>query len=155
MSERGPGRPFPVVHGHARWSGKSPEYRTWRHINIRCHNQNSAGYAAYGGRGIVVCDEWRTSFQAFLAAVGPKPSPAHSLDRFPNNGGHYEPGNVRWATRSEQARNRSTSKLTEEQVENARRLLSDGHTQRSVAAMLGVSNGLISHINTGRSWRRA
>lgn len=57
-----------------------------------------------------MCDEWRKDFSAFLRDVGPRPSMKHSLDRFPNNDGHYEPGNVRWATRAEQQTNRSLTR---------------------------------------------
>ncbi len=56
-------------------------------------------------RGITVCDEWREDFNAFLAHIGRRPSPSHSLDRI-NNDGNYEPGNVRWATKREQGLNR-------------------------------------------------
>lgn len=62
-------------------------------------------YEHYGGRGITVCERWRESYPAFLADVGRKPSPQHSLDRIDNDG-HYEPGNVRWATAKQQANNR-------------------------------------------------
>jgi hypothetical protein len=71
----------------------------------RCVDQNGKSYPNYGGRGISVCDRWRESFTAFLADVGEKPSPGMSLDRIDNDG-NYEPGNVRWATASEQNRNR-------------------------------------------------
>jgi len=73
----------------------------------RCHNPNHNRYNDYGGRGIFVHDEWRTEggFQKFMEYVGPKPSPELTLDRIDNDKG-YEPGNLRWATRSEQQRNR-------------------------------------------------
>jgi hypothetical protein len=59
------------------------------------------------GAGIRVCDEWRGSFDAFFEYLGPKPSAKHSLDRFPDNDGDYEPGNVRWATAKQQPHTRS------------------------------------------------
>lgn len=142
-----------MKHGHALGSGKSPEYRCWRWVMARCYNRKSRNYPRYGARGIRVCPEWRRDFLAFFAHVGPRPSPQHSLDRFPDNDGNYEPGNVRWATAEEQARNRSTSKLTLESVAHIRRRLQAGEPQRAVARAFGVSHGLISHISTGRTWR--
>lgn len=84
---------------------KLPEYQIWAAMKRRCFNPHSADYVRYGGRGITVCDAWKGDFPAFFAAVGLRPSPAHSLDRDDVNG-HYEPGNVCWATPKQQARNR-------------------------------------------------
>jgi hypothetical protein len=72
----------------------------------RCYYQKHAHYHLYGGRGITVHESWINDFPAFLAYIGKRPSPTHSLDRWPNKDGNYEPGNVRWATRAEQGRNR-------------------------------------------------
>jgi hypothetical protein len=74
-------------------------------MNGRCNNPLDKNYSAYGGRGITVCDRWRESFEAFLADMGLAPSQQHSVDRWPNNDGNYEPGNCRWATNSEQRLN--------------------------------------------------
>ena len=85
--------------------GKPPEYNSWANMIQRCHNPSRPKFRYYGGRGISVCAEWRDSFAAFLAYIGPRPSPRHSVDRFPDNDGNYEPGNVRWATQKEQVAN--------------------------------------------------
>jgi hypothetical protein len=71
-------------------------------------NPKNTCYADYGGRGIRVCDRWKT-FENFLADMGRKPSPQHSIERNDNDG-NYEPGNCRWATRSEQQKNKRPRK---------------------------------------------
>lgn len=84
--------------------GDTPEYRAWINMKRRCIDP--AKRHIYADRGITVCSQWLASFPAFLAHVGRRPSPDHSIDRWPNNAGNYEPENVRWATRSQQAKNR-------------------------------------------------
>jgi hypothetical protein len=80
----------------------STEYKSYSHAKDRCLNKKNKKYLDYGGRGIKFLF---TSFSQFYSLLGPKPTTKHSLDR-ENNEGHYEPGNVRWATRKEQANNR-------------------------------------------------
>lgn len=80
------------------------EFVIWSMAKQRCFNTSSSNYPNYGGRGITMCDRWRDSFEAFLEDVGPRPA-GLTIDRI-NNNGNYEPGNVRWATRSQQQLNR-------------------------------------------------
>ena len=92
-----------TIHGGA----GSPEYAIWCTIIQRCRNKNSQKFENYGGRGIEV--RFGT-FAEFLAALGPRPSSSHSVDRIDNDG-HYEPGNVRWALPHEQASNKRSNRL--------------------------------------------
>ena len=73
-------------------------------MNRRCTDHTSKNYRTYAGRGIKICSQWQ-SFEVFLADMGPKPSPRHSIDRIDNDG-NYEPGNCRWATSQQQCANR-------------------------------------------------
>ena len=93
-----------MTHGDARHrSGRkrAAEYLAWTEMKKRCGNPKHKSYQNYGGRGIKVL---YASYEAFLADVGRKPSPKHSIDRIDNDG-HYELGNCRWATREEQNAN--------------------------------------------------
>ena len=99
-------------HGHARKGARSSEYRSWRNMLGRCLDPNNDRYANYGGRGITVCDRWRSSFEDFLADLGLKSTPTCTIGRI-NGDGNYEPTNCRWEGPQQQARNRSTSRLVE------------------------------------------
>ena len=100
-----------LKHGHAKGGVLSLTYQSWCCMKRRCYDQNFAGYSRYGARGITVHPTWIDSFQKFLNDVGERPTKDHSLDRFPNKNGNYEPGNVRWATAKEQSNNKTTNRL--------------------------------------------
>jgi hypothetical protein len=99
-------------HGHVT-GGPDYLYRLWQNIKNRCYNPKAHNYKYYGGRGIGVAPEWRHDPEAFCSYIeqtlGPRP-PGKSIDRIDNDG-DYRPGNVRWATHSEQMANRRASRL--------------------------------------------
>lgn len=89
----------------------TPEYKIWQGMIQRCCNSNDRSYYNYGGRGINVCERWLKSFENFYTDMGPRPSLRHSIDRFPDKNGNYEPANCRWATMVEQANNKRNNVL--------------------------------------------
>ena len=102
----------PLYHGME----GTPTHSVWRGIRKRCYNPRARGYANYGGRGIVLCSGWKSSFKSFYEDMGERPSLQHSIDRVDGDGnyscGHCEEclsngwvSNCRWATRAEQRRN--------------------------------------------------
>lgn len=86
-----------------------PEYMIWKKMNDRCNNPRNKKYYLYGAKGVRICERWK-DFNKFLEDVGIRPPDKHSLDRYPNTNGDYEPGNVRWATATEQTRNRRSTR---------------------------------------------
>jgi len=111
-----------------------PLYSIWQGIKRRCYNPRFKQYADYGGRGVKVCDRWIRDYAAFEADMSPRPSEDHSLDRIDPNG-DYSPENCRWATRTEQQRNRRDS----------RRITVDGVTYSvaTLAAEYGLKGDVI------------
>lgn len=92
---------------------KSLTYTSWVAMKKRCYYPKTNDYWRYGGSGIQVCERWRVSFEMFLRDMGERPSSQYSLDRIDGTQ-NYEPSNCRWATASEQARNRIKPRLAKE-----------------------------------------
>lgn len=133
-----------TTHGATAGGRETPEYKAWCHIKDRCYNEKNKQFKDWGGRGIKMCDRWKDSFDNFLSDMGLKPSKKHSIDRFPNNDGDYEPSNCRWGTSKEQNGSRRNNVIIEYNGECL--------VQRDWSKRLGVCEHTINrYINKGKS----
>lgn len=137
---------FAATHGMT----KTPEYAAWMAMKMRCLNPRNAEFVRYGARGIAVCDRWIASFENFFEDIGPRPD-GHSLDRIDNDG-NYEPGNCRWATITEQGRNKRTAKLSPADVDAIRAGAVAGLRKIRLAERFGVNESMIRQILKGEVW---
>ena len=138
-----------TFHGHAQRTESSPEYRTWQRMWERCTNKKAYGYRWYGARGISVCDDWR-DFENFLRDMGRRPE-GRSIDRIDCNG-NYTPQNCRWATVTEQARNkRNTVRMPDVAIIVLERR-QDGVSVNAIANEVGVSTSVVRQMINGTHW---
>jgi len=126
-----------TIHGESssRIQNETSEHRIWCGIKSRCLNEKNTEYHNYGGRGIAICDRWNDSFELFLKDMGRRPSSRHSIDRIDNNSG-YSPENCRWATSSQQNRNKRNNRIL---VVNG-----ESKTMTEWAEIFGIRVGTIS-----------
>lgn len=124
---------------------KTREYRVWESMVGRCRDKGHTAYPRYGGRGIRVALEWsgRGGFVRFMAYMGPKPSPRHTIERIDNKRG-YEPGNVRWATYAEQGRNKCNNVLAT--------LAGETRTLNDWCARLREVSDSTAYVRVERGW---
>lgn len=137
------GEAHPMYEHGGRVGKGTKEWFAWARMIARCKYPCVERYARYGGRGIKVCEQWAESFPQFLQDVGEAPSPEHQLDRIDNDG-NYEPGNVRWATRSENVRNSSKARYLE--LDGVRKTIGDW------AAELGINRQTIQMRLDSYGW---
>ena len=142
------------AHKLRKWINTDPEiHKIWTLIKNRCCNKNSKAYKYYGGRGIIICDTWKNNFDEFYnwirANLGERPDKTYTLDRVDNNS-NYEPGNLRWASKSTQAQNSRNTKLNEEKVKEIR------ESKLSVvklAKKYNVARSTIYEVINNKAWR--
>lgn len=143
-----------LKHGHCSKGNKSKEWKCYKGILSRCNDNNSTGYEHYGGRGIQ-CKF--NSFEEFLAEIGLAPGKEYSVDRI-NNNGHYEKGNVRWATNKEQARNKRTNVITEDIARQLREAhisvrLPGALSVKQLAKLYNLDYSHAKKVSRGEQWQ--
>lgn len=125
-------------------------YTTWQNMLARCYNSEDPSYHNYGQRGIIVCDEWINSVYDFVKWANASGYKDHlSIDRIDNDG-NYEPGNCRWATDKEQARNKRNNVITGTAM--AESIRSDSRTQSAIALDYGISQSTVHRVKKGYTW---
>ncbi len=141
-----------VVNRPQDWGQRTshPLYKLWAGMIRRCHDTKHKDFHNYGARGITVCDRWQ-DFWAFVEDMGPKPSPRHSIDRIDNEAA-YSPDNCRWATATEQGRNRRTTVLTAELAEEIKRRSAFGDRVGDISRALNLDYNLVRNVVVGLAW---
>jgi len=132
---------------------KTSEYMSYLGMMNRCYaRKNAPENKSYKEKEIIVCEQWRQSFSTFIADMGLKPDAHYQLDRIDNEKGYY-PENCRWVTPTENARNRSNTKLTYDDAQEIRRQITDGNEIKAIAKQFGISTTLVRDIKNNKTWK--
>lgn len=134
------------THGQRRTS----TYRIWAGMRTRCQNHKSPEYKDYGARGIKVCDKWQ-KFAGFYDDMGDRP-PKYTIERIDFNG-NYEKSNCKWATVTENLRNRRCVKLNMEKANEIRELCKNGATQNETGLKYNITQNWVSRIVRHINWK--
>lgn len=129
----------------------SKEYGVWEAMMGRCYQPNHISYRNYGAKGITVCERWHEA-KNFLEDMGDRPTSEHTLDRVDSTK-DYAPDNCRWATRTQQNRNRSATKLTMVAAREIRMLYNRGYTQCELAEEFAVTQATIWRVIHHKIWK--
>jgi hypothetical protein len=126
-------------------------YAVWHAMINRCYNKDNWRYKYYGGRGILVCESWQNFdnyYNWIKNNLGDKSNKNDSIDRI-NNDGNYEPGNIRWATKKIQSKNKRGPKLTAKLAEEIR---SSDLSRKEISKKYNVAESQISRIINNKRW---
>lgn len=131
---------------------RHPIYVAWQNMRARCYNPNHEKYHRYGGRGIIVCEDWLKiiPFRDWAIASGWQEN--LTLDRKENDG-NYEPSNCHWIPRPNNSRKKSTTKLTYSQACEIRVRAANGENKRTLSELFNVSHGTIWFVVYNWTWR--
>ena len=134
---------------------KYKEYSVWETMKARCYNSNVKAYKYYGARGISVCDRWLQGIENFYSDMGKRPTDKHDIDRIDSNG-NYEPNNCRWATKTQNSRNRECVIMSMEKARELRAMRDNTTLSfKKIGMKFGIGKSHAMSIYKNKIWKEA